>query len=207
MTVNRAGRVPTESLLQLAQGGDEEALENLLAVSRKYLSRIARTQISQRLQGKADASDLVQEALLEVHRHFGQFRGTTEIEFGAWLRSILAGLVANHVRRFLGTKQRDARLEQAIALEINNSSCVFNRQLATALGTPVEEAVKHEASLQLVQALESLPEHYRQVIVLRHLEGLPFSLVAERMGRTADSVEKLWVRALSRLRDLLGERP
>jgi RNA polymerase sigma-70 factor (ECF subfamily) len=196
----------TQTLLQKAQGGDEAALELLLVVARKYLSRLARDQIGQRLQGKADASDLVQEALLEAHLHFSQFRGTTEGEFGAWLRSILAGLVANHVRRFLGTKQRDARLEQSIAVEITNSSCVFNRQLAAAIGTPSQEAVRHEESLQLVTALESLPEHYRQVIVLRHLDGLPFAQVAERMERSVDSVEKLWVRALARLRELLGEK-
>jgi len=192
--------------LHRAQSGDKAALDMLLMVSRKYLMRLAATQIGQRLQGKADASDLVQDALLEVHRHFGQFRGTTEAEFGVWLRTILAGLVANHVRRFLGTKQRDAQLEQAIAGEIKNSSCVLNRQLAAAIGTPSEEAVKHEASLQLVNALESLPEHYRQVIVLRHLECLPFAEVAQRMDRSLDSVEKLWVRALSRLRELLGAK-
>jgi RNA polymerase sigma-70 factor, ECF subfamily len=194
----------TQNLLQKAQAGDEAALDLLMVVARKYLSRLARTQISQRLQGKADASDLVQEALLEAHVHFSQFRGTTEGEFGAWLRSILAGLIANHVRRFLGTKQRDARLEQSIALDIANSSSVFNRQLAAAVGTPSQEAVKHEESMQLVNALESLPEHYRQVITLRHLEGLPFAEVARRMERSVDSVEKLWMRALGRLRDLLG---
>src|SRR5262249_35782681 len=148
----------------------------------------------------ADPADLVQEALLEVHRHFGRFRGTTEAELGAWLRSILATVVANHVRRFLGTRQRDARLERAIALDIDNSSTVFNRQLAAAIGTPSEEAVKNEASLQLTAALESLPEHYRRVIVLRHVDGLPFQQVAQRMGRSLDSVEKLWTRALGALR-------
>lgn len=202
---NRSSDTQTQNLLHSAQCGDKDAMEMLLMVSEKYLSRLARTQISQRLQGKADPSDLVQEALLEIHRHFSQFRGSTEAEYGVWLRTILAGLVANHVRRFLGTKQRDARLEQAIAVEINDSSNVFNRQLAAAIGTPSEEAVKHEGSLRLVHALESLPEHYRQVIVLRQIQGLPFSQVAEQLGRTVDSVEKLWVRALSRLRELLGE--
>ena len=57
----------------------------------------------------------------------------------------------------------------------------------------------------LANALETLPEHYRRVIILRHLDGLPFSEVASQMGRSVDSVEKLWVRALSRLRQSLGE--
>ncbi len=143
---------------------------------------------------------------MEAHRHFKQFRGTTEAEFAAWLRSILAGLIANHVRRFLGTKQRNARLEQALAVELNNTSCLLDQQLAAAVSSPSEQAVKREAAVELANALESLPDHYRQVIVLRHLEDLPFAQVAERMGRSIDSVEKLWIRALARLRQSLGER-
>jgi RNA polymerase sigma-70 factor, ECF subfamily len=108
------------------------------------------------------------------------------------------------VRRYLGTKQRDARLEQALAVELNNTSCMLDRGLAAAISTPSEQAVKREASVQLANALEQLPEDYRQTIILRHLEGLPFAQVAERMGRTVDSVEKLWVRALARLRRDLG---
>jgi RNA polymerase sigma-70 factor (ECF subfamily) len=194
----------TSDLLQQAAAGDTQALGELLAIYRNYLAIMARTQISQRLQGKADASDLVQEAMLEAHRHFKQFRGTTEAEFAAWLRRILAGLIANHVRRFLGTKQRNARLEQALAIELNNTSCMLDQQLAAAISSPSEQAVKRETSIVLANALESLPDHYRQVIVLRHLDDLPFAQVAERMGRSVDSVEKLWIRALARLRQSLG---
>ena len=56
----------------------------------------------------------------------------------------------------------------------------------------------------LADALARLPEDYREVIVLRHLQGLPFAEVAHRMERSVDSVEKLWIRALARLRHLLG---
>jgi RNA polymerase sigma-70 factor (ECF subfamily) len=200
-------RVNTDDLLSQAQTGNDAALDALLQRSRKFLSLLARNQIGQRLQGKADASDLVQEALLEVHRHFPQFRGTTEAEYAAWLRSILAGLVANHVRRFLGTKQRDARLEQALSTEMNNSSCVIVRELDAAISSPSEQVARQEDSQRLRRALDSLPEHYRQVITLRHIDGLPFATVAEQMGRTVDSVEKLWVRALARLREALGDSP
>jgi RNA polymerase sigma-70 factor, ECF subfamily len=65
--------------------------------------------------------------------------------------------------------------------------------------------MRREDSLQLARALDLLPPHYREVVLLRHIEGLPFAQVAEQMGRTVESVEKLWVRALARLRYLLGE--
>ncbi len=194
-----------EELLNLALGGDSEALGALLGIYRQYLSLLARTQVGRRLQGKADSSDLVQETCLEAHRHIHQFRGKTEAEFAAWLRSILAGLVANLVRRYLGTKQRDARLEQSLAVELNNTSCILDRGLVAAVNSPSEQAVQREASLQLAGALEQLPADYRQVIILRHLEGLPFAEVAAQMSRSIDSVEKLWVRALARLRKSLGD--
>jgi RNA polymerase sigma-70 factor, ECF subfamily len=196
----------SKELLSLARDGDGNALGAMLGIYRRYLAVLARTQISRRLQGKADASDLVQETLLEAHRHFRDFRGTSEGEFVAWLRSILAGLIANHVRRYLGTKQRDARLERTLATELSDASGILGCELAADVSSPSEQAVHHEASLQLANALEALPDHYREVIMLRHLEGLPFAQVAERMGRSVESVEKLWVRALARLRQTLGDK-
>jgi RNA polymerase sigma-70 factor (ECF subfamily) len=206
METSSAQNQQSKDLLILARDGDGNALGDLLSVYRQYLSVLARTQISRRLQGKADASDLVQEALLEAHRHFRDFRGTSEGEFVAWLRSILAGLIANHVRRYLGTKRRDARLERTLLVELSDASGVLGADLAADVSSPSEQAVNHEASLQLANALETLPDHYREVIMLRHLESLPFAQVAERMGRSVESVEKLWVRALARLRQTLGDK-
>jgi RNA polymerase sigma-70 factor (ECF subfamily) len=192
-------RTPQE-LLRLAQEGDGPALGQLLSVYRSYLSFMAGLQINRRLQGKADASDLVQETCLEVHRHFNQFRGRTEAEFIAWLRTILVGLTANHIRKYLGTKQRDARLERSLAVELENASEILDRNLPAAGASPSQQAVRRESIVLLADALERLPEDYRRTIVLRNFEGLPFSEVAAQMGRSVDSVEKLWVRALAQLR-------
>jgi RNA polymerase sigma-70 factor (ECF subfamily) len=65
--------------------------------------------------------------------------------------------------------------------------------------------VVRERAVRLAAALESLPRDYGEVIVLRHLEGLPFAEVAARLGRSQDSVKKLWARALGRLRTELLE--
>jgi RNA polymerase sigma-70 factor (ECF subfamily) len=203
MNTNPSGLDPQE-LLGQARAGDATALGSVLAVYRKYLAVLAHMQISRRLRGKADASDLVQETMLEAYRHFPNFRGTTEAEFMGWLRSILAGLIANHVRRYVGTKRRDVRLERTLATEMSNTSGVMTHDLAASINSPSEQVLHREAAVQLADALQLLPAHYREVILLRHLEGLPFAQVAERMGRTVESVEKLWVRALARLRSTLG---
>src|SRR5437588_2203109 len=103
-----------EHLLQEARAGDAATLGQLLELYRRYLALLARVQIGQRLQGKVDAADLVQETFLEAHRHFPRFRGTTEAELTSWLRQILAAKLADLLRRYLGTQGRDVRLEREI---------------------------------------------------------------------------------------------
>src|SRR6185436_13070421 len=98
-----------EQLLQEARAGDVATLGRLLELYRRYLALLARVQIGQRLQGKVDASDLVQETFLDAHRYFPAFRGTSEGELLHWLRQILAAKLADLLRRYLGTKGRDVR--------------------------------------------------------------------------------------------------
>jgi RNA polymerase sigma-70 factor (ECF subfamily) len=196
-----------EQLLALARAGDAEALGRLLEEYRSYLMLLARMQVGRRLQGKADAADLVQETFLEAHRKFDQFRGTTEAEFARWLRAIMARQLAHLVRRYLGTRQRDVRLERAMVGDLDQSSRALDGGLVARGSSPSQRAVRREQAVILANALEQLPPEYRDVLVLRHLERLTFPNVARRMQKSLDSVEKLWVRALDRLRHLLGDVP
>jgi RNA polymerase sigma-70 factor (ECF subfamily) len=195
-----------DQLIVAARGGDAATLGRLLEVYRNYLRLLARVELDRRLRGKIDASDVVQEAFLDAHRYFPAFRGTAEAQFVAWLREILAGTMANQVRRYLGTQARDVRLEQEIADALDKSSVMFVRELVAPQSSPSEQAVRREQAVALADALAALPDDYREVIVLRHLEGLTFPEVARQMGRTLDSVEKLWLRALAKLRQHLGGR-
>jgi RNA polymerase sigma-70 factor (ECF subfamily) len=79
--------------------------------------------------------------------------------------------------------------------------------LVASYSTPSQHAARREQAVLLADALGKLPDDYREVIILRHLEGLPFAEVAGRMGRSEDSVQKLWVRALANLRRTLGGEP
>src|SRR5438105_7698834 len=99
-------------LLLEARDGDAAKLGRLLEVYRRYLALLARVQIGKRLQGKVDASDIVQETFLDAHRNFAGFRGGSEGEFVQWLRQILAGNLTDLLRRYLGTQGRDVRLER-----------------------------------------------------------------------------------------------
>jgi RNA polymerase sigma-70 factor (ECF subfamily) len=203
--MTEAIRSEPEELLHRAKAGDGPSVGRLLELYRAYLGVLARVQIGRRLQGKVDASDLVQEAFLGACRDFPQFRGTTEKEFLGWLRQILASLLANLVRHYQGTQRRDVRLERQLALELDQSSQALDRGLAAPHSSPSQQAVRREQSVVLAEALGRLPPEWRELLIHRHLEGLTFPEVARRMGRSVDSVKKLWPRALAGLRRLLKE--
>jgi RNA polymerase sigma-70 factor (ECF subfamily) len=176
----------------------------LLESYRAYLNLLVRIEIGRGLQAKVDASDLVQETLLEAHRHLPSFRGGTEAEFTAWLRQIMAGRLANVVRHYYGTQGRDVRLERDLAAHLDQSSQMFEAGLVDAGNSPSQQAAQREQSVLLAAAMQALPADYREVILLRHFQDLPFAEIARTMNRSVDSVEKLWVRGLARLRQVMG---
>ena len=194
-----------EQLLLLARAGHGPARGQLLELYRNYLTLLARLQIGRRLQGKVDSADLVQESFLEASEHFDQFRGTSEAELAAWLRQILVSRLAKLVRHYCTAQRRDVRLERQLADEVEQSSRCLG--LVAPGSTPSQRAVRREQSVLLADALGRLPEDYREVLVMHHLQGVPLAEVARQMGRSLDSIKKLWLRGLARLRRVLKEAP
>jgi RNA polymerase sigma-70 factor (ECF subfamily) len=193
-----------EELLRLARAGNSPALGSLLELYGSYLELLARLQIGRRLQGKVDAADLVQETFLRAHQDFGQFEGSTEAELVSWLRQILASRLADLVRRYHGAGRRAVRLERELEIDLDQSSRVLDQGLLAPSSSPSQKADRREQAVILADALGRLPDDYREVIILHHLEDRPFPEVARLMGRTIDSVKNLWIRALTRLRRALG---
>jgi RNA polymerase sigma-70 factor (ECF subfamily) len=150
---------------------------------------------------------MVQETFLKASHYFSQFRGATEPEFVAWLRQILAACLAHLVRHYCGTQARDVRLERVLETELEQSFHGIDAGLVAQQSSPSQRAARREQAVLLADALSRLPEDYRDVLILRYLEGLTFPEVAARLGRSVNSVEKLWMRALMRLRRALGNEP
>jgi RNA polymerase sigma-70 factor (ECF subfamily) len=201
MTADAVDDVPP--LLAQARAGEADALGQLLERYRNYLAILARVQIGRRLQRKVEEADLVQETFLEAHRSFPRFRGGSEAELVQWLRQILAARVAMLVRHYFGTQQRNANMERELADELDQSSRLLGQAFVASGTSPSGRASRREQAVLLADALARLPEDYRRVIRLRHLDGLTFPEVARQMGRSVDAVEKLWARALVQLRRLL----
>ena len=205
--MNRLHVSNPEQLLRLARTGDAPALGQLCELYQGYLELMVRLQIGRRLQGKVDAADLVQDTFLQAHDRFAQFQGSSEGELVSWLRHILASRLAKLIRRYCGTQRRDVRLERQLAAELDQSSRLLDQGLVAPGSSPSQRAVRREQAVLLADALRQLPDDYREVLILHHLQGLSMPEVARHLGRSLDSVKNVWLRALARLRHLIGDAP
>jgi RNA polymerase sigma-70 factor (ECF subfamily) len=195
------------SLISGARQGDKSSIGVLLQQYRNYLMVLASTQLEHRLQPRVSPSDVVQETMLRAHKNFGQFRGTTEAELLAWLRQILVNNLAKFVEQHMLAARRDVRREVSIerlgkALE---QSTVQLAALLPAAGTSPSMAVQQrEEAVLLADRLAQLPADYREVLMLRNLQGLPFEEVAQQMERSVGATRMLWLRAIEKLRTVYG---
>jgi RNA polymerase sigma-70 factor (ECF subfamily) len=192
--------VHPEQLLERAKEGDHRALAELLGLYRNYLAILAQVHVDTTIQAKVDPSDLAQEACLQAARDFAQFRGNTEAEFTAWLRQILAHRGFTMIRQYKGAQRRNVCREEQIAAEIDGSSQALAHVPVSSRYSPSQSAARRETAVLLADALATLPTHYRDALVLHHLERRPLAEVAERMNRSLDSVKKLLARALIQLK-------
>jgi len=170
----------------------------------EYLRLLARLQLDPRLRGKLDASDVVQQTLLQAHEHREQFRGRSDAELVGWLRAILANTLAASVRRY-AAEGRDLRRERSLEASLAESSARLEGWLAAEQSSPSERVMRHEELVRLADALARLPEDQRQVIELHHLKGCPVAEVAAVLQRTKPAVMGLLFRGLKKLRELLRE--
>jgi RNA polymerase sigma-70 factor (ECF subfamily) len=192
---------PTAQKLSQARDGSRQALGELLEGYRGYLLMIAREEIGGDLQAKASASDLVQQTFLEAQQDFARFQGNSEAELRAWLRRLLVNNVANFTRRYRDTDKRAVGRE--VSLEEGDSVAKLAGELAADTPPPSGVLVQEERARAVRLALDRLPEDYRQVLLLRHQEELPFEEIARLMGRSANAVQKLWARAVQRMEEEL----
>jgi len=170
----------------------------------EYLRLLARLQLDPRLQAKLDASDIVQQALLQAHEHRDQFHGESEAELAGWLRTILANTLAAAVRRY-SAEARDLGCERPLQESLAESSARVESWLAAEQSSPSEQVMRVEEVVRLAGALAQLPADQRQVIELHHLKGWQVAPIAEAVQRTKPAVMGLLFRGLKKLRELLQE--
>jgi RNA polymerase sigma-70 factor (ECF subfamily) len=143
--------------------------------------------------------------MLRAHKNFGQFRGTTEQEFLAWLRQILVNNLAKFVEQHLLAARRDVRREvsiERIGAALEHSTIQLAALVPAATKSPSLAVQQREEAVVLADRLAQLPEDYREVLVLRNLQGLAFEEVAQRIDRSIGATRMLWLRAIEKLRSI-----
>jgi RNA polymerase sigma-70 factor, ECF subfamily len=207
-SMSSSGEGEVERLFAAARQGSQPCLGRLLAIYANYLKLLVEGQLDNRLRARVSPSDIVQEAFYEAHRDFPQFRGLSTAEFVAWLRRIVVNNILRAVEQHVLAGKRDVRREvslQEVGRRLEQSTVRLESLLAAEGDTPSHCAVQREREIQLADALAELPVDYRDIIVLRHIEGLSFDAVAVRMDRSAGAVRMLWVRALKKLRETMQQ--
>lgn len=171
---------------------------------RGYLLVLARAHLAHRLLGKLDASDIVQQTLLEAHQALGQFRGQSVGEEAAWLRRILARNLTNATRDF-GRDKRNVARERSLQAELDKSADRLADWLAADQSSPSQRAERQERAIRLANAIASLPENQREAVVLRHFDGRSLAQIGVHLGCSTAAVTGLLHRGLKNLRKLLQE--
>lgn len=186
-------------------GNDVAERTDWLVRYQPWLRLLARLEIDHRFAGKFSASDVAQQTMAEAWKGWDEFRGEHEAQRMAWLKAILRNQMANLARNYVGTQKRDVMREVSLEASLDQSEQRLNNLVVADQTSPSGAAIANERQLQLAQALERLPADYCEVIVLRNLEELSHEEVAARMNRKSGAVRMLWVRALTRLKEELGD--
>ena len=199
----------TEELLQSAAQGDKEKWGVLLKRHRSRLRRMVALRLDQRLQGRLDASDVIQEAYLEASARLPEYLRQPALPFFLWLRFLTGQKMLELHRRHLGAHMRDAAREVSLyrgALP-ETSSAALAAQLLGHDTRPSEAAIRAERKIRLQEALNVMEPLDREVLALRHFEQLNNAETAQALGLQESAASKRYVRALKKLKDILTSLP
>jgi len=193
-----------DEIQQLRQG--EQAVANLFGQYREQLQRMVRFRMDQRLLGRIDCDDVLQDAYLEVARRVDKFIENPQVPFFIWIRQVTTQVLIDLHRSHLGAKMRSANLEISLNRHAggHSNSHSLAALLVGNLTSPSQAAVREERIVQLRQALDKMDAIDREVLVLRHLEDMSNNEVAAELGLDKSAASKRYIRALSRLKDVLA---
>ncbi len=193
------GSEPIRLLLERARAGDEQARDALFARYRAELERRARGRLPAQLRKLVDASDVVQDTVLDAVAVFEHFEYRGPDSFRRWLQRILETRLALAQRHYLGREKRDLAREVPLAPPDPERSARARSGLAASATSPSNRAIGDERRAGLLERLEHLPEDQRAVVRLMKLEERSLSEAAAVLGRSENAVKKLLARALVRL--------
>jgi RNA polymerase sigma-70 factor, ECF subfamily len=194
-----------EQMLTRAAGGDDAACQALLVLHRDRLCRMVAAQLDRRLAARIDPSDVVQDTLLEAAQKLAAYLQQRPVAFYPWLRRIAWERLLKVQEQHMTARKRSAAREERQAPALSDASVLALADRLVAPGTsPSNRVVREELHDRVRTALAGLPEKDREVLVLRYVEQLSFSEIAEVLSTSEGAVKMRHRRALLRVSPLLS---
>jgi len=198
-----------DDLMTRVKDGDEQALAEIFSLYRDKLRRMVAFRLDRRLQGRVDASDVIQEGYLDAAQRIRHYLKDPSKSFYVWLRLVVGQRLVDLHRHHVAAQKRAADREVSLRLDAPSqatSGCMA-AQLTGHITSPSQAAARAETRARLEAALDRMDPIDREVIALRHFEELSNNEVAEVLGIKKQSASSRYVRALGRLREMLADMP
>jgi RNA polymerase sigma-70 factor (ECF subfamily) len=198
-----------DDLTRRLRAGDPAAAVELFTACRDRLKRMVRLRLDRRVQGRLDASDVLQEAFLDVQKKAADFAAKPDLPAYLWLRLVTSERLVILHRHHLGAQMRDAA--QEVSLGRGGPPAASTHSLANLLlgrlTSPTQAAIRSERQQRLQEALNGMDPTDREVLALRHFEELSNNEVAAVLGLTKAAASNRYVRALKRFKEILSALP
>jgi RNA polymerase sigma-70 factor (ECF subfamily) len=199
----------TVRLFERLRAGDRRALADLFQRHRDRLRRMVELRMDARLQGRVDASDVLQDGFIDLAKQLDNYLNDPRLPVFLWLRLVVSDRLALVHRHHLGTQMRDAAQEVSLYRDPlpKATSAALASMLLGRLTTPSNAAIRAEQILQVQEAINSLEPLDREVVALRHFEQLSRAETAVVLGITEEAGAKRYIRALKKLKSILAAMP
>jgi RNA polymerase sigma-70 factor (ECF subfamily) len=195
----------TRKLLNDARQGDRSAVNRLLDRHRKALHRMVQLRLDQKIRGRIDVSDVVQDVLVEASRRLPQYLENPVMSFHLWVRQIAKDRIIDAHRRHRVSAKRSVDREQSLAvpLAMDQSTLELAAQLRDPELTPAAAATRQEMVQLVERSLSQLGDQDCEIIMMRHYEQLSNQEIAEILGLSEPAAGMRYLRAIRRLRGLI----
>jgi RNA polymerase sigma-70 factor, ECF subfamily len=212
VTANGDGAWPgsetTQELLRQVSTGDGDAVNRLMERHRQALRRMVQLRLDRALGARVDASDIVQDVLWEASRRLSDYLRDAKVPFHLWLRELAKDHVIDAHRRHRKAQRRSVDREQALAPRFaEHSSLDLAAQLRDAELTPAAATIRKELEGRFLAALDQMEEEDAEIVLMRHFEQLSNTEAAQALGLSPAAAGMRHLRAIRRLRAILGEQP
>jgi RNA polymerase sigma-70 factor, ECF subfamily len=202
MSSSRADSKTVEHLLERAGAGDRPAFDRLFELHRSSLRRLVSIRIDPRLRPRLDPSDIVQETHMVAYRRFQDYLKRRPMPFRLWLRKTAQQQLCDAQRTHIERRRRSLLREEA---GLSQSSRMVAQGLLVAHSSPSERLQRREQQRRVANAVSSLSELDREIVIMRNVEGLTFEEISQVLDLQAPTLRQRYGRALLKLRAKLKE--